>query len=289
MVAMTTNNQYMLYYICAMHTYWFISVYVFMRVLSSWNEQPKRMALKFFAYFIFNALIFDVPHVADTVFLPFWPVLSYKDSLHEWKFRAGLDHYATLVGMLCAYNYPHFERFIKYIDQKHIDPRDFKITVAIKVMTVGVLCMLILVWYDALMFRDKFEYNLYHPYTSWFPIISFIFVRNIFPVFRTHHIGLFAWLGKVTLETYISQLHIYMQYNATKTIVYIAGYPLMNFVVASLIYLFVSHQLFKLTTEFSAYLLPKDMKKVMCNFIGVVLVFALYFCLAFLLRDSGVL
>ncbi|XP_071943787.1 uncharacterized protein [Antedon mediterranea] len=278
---MVTNNQYVLYYICAMHTYWFITVYVFMRVLSSWNTQPKLMAVKFVVYFICNTIIFNVPNVVDVVFTPFWPILSMNNTLCEWKYRAKLDHYVTLIGMISAYNYPNYERLMKYLDQKqkHIDRRDRIITIGIKIMSLGILGIIFVTWCYHFMFMERHMYNHYHPYISWFPILSYIFVRNLFPVFRTHHIGLFTWLGKITLETYITQFHIYMQYNAKQLIVFIDGYPLMNFFVLSVLYLFVSYHLFKLTTEFSTFLLPKNNKRVLYNFVGIILMFGTYFCI----------
>ncbi|KAI8502293.1 hypothetical protein Bbelb_198810 [Branchiostoma belcheri] len=79
-VCVVTNNEYMLYYICAMHTYWFLSVYAFMRILSSWNEHRWRMAAKFLVYFVCNTVIFDVPHVGETLFTPFKFLLGYKEA-----------------------------------------------------------------------------------------------------------------------------------------------------------------------------------------------------------------
>ena len=95
-VCASLANDYMLYYICAMHSYWFISVYLTMAILPSWNTQTSRMATKFLAYAVCNYIIFDVPGVASVVFKPFWLILGlhdgHDDVMHEWVFRAGLDH-----------------------------------------------------------------------------------------------------------------------------------------------------------------------------------------------------
>lgn len=37
-VMAVTNNEFVRYYVCAMHTYWFLTVYVMMAVLKSYNE-----------------------------------------------------------------------------------------------------------------------------------------------------------------------------------------------------------------------------------------------------------
>ncbi|XP_078665423.1 uncharacterized protein LOC144907886 [Branchiostoma floridae x Branchiostoma belcheri] len=288
-VCVVTNNEYMLYYICAMHTYWFLSVYAFMRILSSWNEHRWRMAAKFLVYFVCNTVIFDVPHVGETLFTPFKFLLGYKGGMHEWMFRAGLDHHATLLGMLCAYNYPNYEKLLNYLEKKCDAPYKKLLAVAAKVVISVAFAAALYLWQTQIMYKEKFEYNAIHPYTSWIPILSYIFFRNLFPLMRSYHLDLFAWLGKITLETYISQLHVYMQDNARQLIVYIPGYPLVNFLIATMIYVTISYFLFHLTTEFSAYLLPKDLKVLLKKVCVLSILICLAVLLAFATKRAGFL
>ncbi len=276
-VVITTNNDYMLYYICAMHTYWFVSVYVFMRVLNSWNQCRIKMAVKFTAYIICNALIFEIPGMCSTLFRPLWFIFGMRqpnhDIMHEWEFRAGLDHWACLTGMLCAYNYPHFEAFIKRIEKDTGSMREKYTNLAIKIAMVIVALGVGVAWYFTFMRKEKYDYNKTHPYSSMIPILVFIVLRNSFPILRRYYVHLFAWLGKITLETYLSQLHIYLQSNAKQLIGYIHDHPLLTFSLATIIYLTVSYLLFHVTMEFSAFLIPKDMKRVSKHAtIGVVVV-----------------
>ena len=247
------RNEYMLYYICPMHTFWFLSTYCFMRLMNSWNEDPKKMAVKFIVYFLTVFLLFDVPKVGEIFFKPFSFILNYENSLHEWMFRAGLDHYATLLGMLCAYYHPNFERLMGYLDEKPIAQR--------KVIRFGIAFICVLsftLWVTFIFMREKYEYNKVHPYFSFIPLLSYMFLRNMFPFLRKHYLHMFTWLGKITLETYISQLHIYLQGNARFLISFIPEYPLLNFALATIIYLFLSYCLFHITIDISAYLIPKD-------------------------------
>ncbi|KAL4217843.1 hypothetical protein ACF0H5_022582 [Mactra antiquata] len=272
-LCVVTSNEYMLYYICAMHSYWFVSVYVFMGTLKSWNNDSKKMFLKLCIYFIVNCVLFDMPGVASVIFKPFNFILGYTDprfdSMHEWVFRAGLDHWACFFGMLCAYNYPHFENFMKNLEKCENASKRW----VTKILMVITCITALVTWYKCVMEKDKYAYNTLHPYTSIIPILCFIILRNLFPIWRTHYIGMFAWLGKITLETYLSQLHIYLQSNAKHLIGYIPKYHLLNFAMATIIYLPISYVLFNLTTEFSSYLLPHDMKKVSRNALYVLLAF----------------
>jgi len=257
---LVVRNEYMLYYICPMHTFWFLSAYCFMRLLNSWNEDPQKMAVKFTIYFLIVFLLFDVPGVGEIVFRPLGFILNYENSLHEWMFRVGLDHYATLLGMLCAYHHPNFERLMIYLDEKSSAKRT-----AIR-FGIALVCLTSLsFWIRHIFVLDKYQYNKLHPYFSFIPLLSFIFLRNMFPLFRRHYFYMFTWLGKITLETYISQLHVYLQGNAKFLIAFIPGYPLLNFALATIVYLFLSYHLFHLTVDISSFLIPKDYQSMLKN------------------------
>ena len=291
LVCLTVNNDYMLYYICAMHTYWFLTVYAFMGILNQWNSCRYKMAAKFTAYAIFNAILFEVPGLHEVIFSPLWFIFGFTDGnhaiMHEWTFRSGLDHWICFIGMICAYNYPHFEAFLKYLeaDEKDVATRHFKYGVkgALAISMVGMF----LIWHQTCLPLPKFTYNSIHPYTSWVPVIVLIVLRNILPVMRRHYIHLFAWLGKITLETYLSQVHVYLQANAKALIVYIPGYPLLNFSLATIIFLAISYTVFHLTPQFSSWLFPKNYREMAKHVACVGIVFSLAGSLAVATKISG--
>lgn len=236
-----------------MHTFWFISAYGFMRLMNSWNDDPKKMAVKFAIYFLIVFLLFDVPNVGEIVFKPLGFILNYENSIHEWMFRAGLDHYATLLGMFCAYHHPNFERLMAYLDEKSSTKRT-----AIR-FGIALVCLTSFAFWVRYIFTlEKYAYNRLHPYFSFIPLLSYIFLRNMFPLFRKHYFNMFTWLGKITLETYISQLHVYLQGNAKFLLSFIPGYPLLNFAFATVVYLFLSYHLFHVTVEISSFVILKD-------------------------------
>lgn len=118
-------------------------------------------------------------------------------------------------------------------------------------------------WYTHIFVLPKNDYNKVHPYTSWIPISLFFILRNVTPWMRTVHLRLFGWLGCITLETYISQFHIWLHSDIPDgqpkfLLVLLPGYPLLNFALVSAMYVFVSHRLFELTNALKNLAVPHD-------------------------------
>ena len=62
---------------------------------------------------------------------------------------------------------------------------------------------------------------------------------------------------------------MWLQANAKDLIVYIPGYPLVNFAFATVVYVYISYVLFHLTNTFSGFLLPNDLKQIVLYWGGL--------------------
>ena len=107
LVMATTGRGWVLYYIAPLHTLWTAVVYGLFSMPTAW---PMRYRLAgVLAVIVF---IYEVPYVADTIFLPLYPLLSYCGSLKEWVFRSRLDAYAPWAGMAFAAAVPKLVDFL---------------------------------------------------------------------------------------------------------------------------------------------------------------------------------
>eukprot|EP01062_Namystynia_karyoxenos_P003769 TRINITY_DN1133_c0_g1_i1.p1 TRINITY_DN1133_c0_g1~~TRINITY_DN1133_c0_g1_i1.p1 ORF type:complete len:615 (+),score=206.52 TRINITY_DN1133_c0_g1_i1:86-1846(+) len=292
-------NDYMCYYICGMHTLWTFFVYFSLMFFKEHNEKNWVIALKFAGCTAIVCGLFYSREIWETAWAPLRPLVVYvnprakpgtpgADPMHEWYFRAGLDRYVWMFGMLCANLHPRTSAFLESLEGIPSAPA--------RVLAHGaVLAALLAIgyaWYAKFFVMDKFEYNVWHPYTSWIPIMVYMLLRNLTPTLRSYSLHFFGFLGKITLETYIGQYHIWMSTGMPNgqpknLLTLIPKYPLLNFGLTTALYIFVSLRIFELTNQLKTAFLPsKDDRRLYRNLILVVITWLLLYGLGRGLRAA---
>eukprot|EP01088_Endostelium_zonatum_P001415 TRINITY_DN11719_c0_g1_i1.p1 TRINITY_DN11719_c0_g1~~TRINITY_DN11719_c0_g1_i1.p1 ORF type:complete len:606 (-),score=57.22 TRINITY_DN11719_c0_g1_i1:5-1822(-) len=296
------NNEYMLYYICPLHTWWFLVVFATMRIGYQYNKQNWFMIMKFAFLFLFCFLLWDLPllhryintdpnettttttttttietagavkqlpDLFDIIFSPFTFILQWSQMsppLYEWKFRSGLDHYIALYGMIFAYSYSKLEKWL-IVDLEQNPSLSANTKTQIKVGIFTVAAGILSVWWYFIGSLNKFQYNQYHPYTSFIPVTCYIVMRNIFESTRWRSVKYMGWFGRISLEMYLLQFHIWLALDA-KRILWFRPFNLLgfgpesqvgiysNWVFNSAIYSYLSNLVFEGTTKLNDWLFP---------------------------------
>lgn len=106
--------------------------------------------------------------------------------------------------------------------------------------------------------KNKTECNELHPYISGLQILAFILIRNIPGYSRSLYSSFFAWFGKISLELFICQYHIWLAADTKGILVLIPGNPLLNIIISTFIFVCVAHEISVITNDLAQVAIPKD-------------------------------
>ena len=278
-----------LYYICLLHTYYFLVVYVTMRIgcernYTKWWIRTKLTVLAFIIFIVWDvdSGIFPIIH---SPFLGSTPKLGATlGSMWEWYFRSSLDHWSTYLGMIFALNFPITSLFFR-----KLEAQPWRWHLLAKFAMGLAFAFAFSIWVEGPFQQSKYQYNKTNAYFGFIPLIAYIFFRNLTPGLRSCAMDLLHQIGKTTLETYLMQHHIWLTSNAKSLLTLIPGWPKMNFLLVSLIYVFLSRRLYQLTIFLRGMILPDDRNTCFRNLSAMLFTILGYLFVAFCFETNGAL
>ncbi|KAI9345408.1 10 TM acyl transferase domain found in Cas1p-domain-containing protein [Pilaira anomala] len=248
-LAYTMKTDYLFYYFSPLVSFWFIVIWITMRIMSSHNKKPWFILTKISIMAVLTGLVIYYPGILEAIFTSFSFLFKINWNVTEWRFRLSLDAWIVYIGMLCAYvtillseqkvaqNHPRLWKLIKYV-----------------VVLLSAISMLGFFVFE--LTQSKTSYNLYHPYISWIPILAFVFLRNFSLLGRNTHSRFFAFIGKISLETFIGQFHMWLAAdtkallvvlpNATWVVTTRLGWW-VNLILSSIVFVFICYHLSQAT------------------------------------------
>lgn len=276
----TMNRPYQFYYFVPLVSFWYIVIFVFMAMpphvtaLSSeaCPVQYLYVILKFVALLAVISLFYLSEVFFEKVFLmrPLKALfVTSDDSIKEWRFRWQLDRLSPVYGMLFAFGYKVLVRY-KVI---RTDGTESLFSYPISWIVSG-LSLVGLASYAifSLLCNNKYQCNDVHSYLTFLPIVSFILLRNVPGFLRTRYSSFFAWFGKISLELFICQYHIWMAADTHGVLVLIPRYPVLNVVITSFIYIVAAHEVSVITKTLCGYAVPQDLRSLLRNILVFVAV-----------------
>ncbi|ERF70899.1 hypothetical protein EPUS_02421 [Endocarpon pusillum Z07020] len=210
LLAYVMRTDYNFYYFPALSSFWFLVVYLTIRVHHQPNVVPRVLVLKVFVSVIVVQLLLHTPGVLEFVFELLQKTCKVNVDVHELRFRLSLDAYVVYIGMFTAILHLQITGGLP-CSTTCLATQIKKIPTAAHVSAIcasGVIVPTYLVLIQK--FPDKYAYNWWHPMISPMPIAAFAILRNATQPLRDFHSGLFAWLGRFSLETFILQYHIWL-------------------------------------------------------------------------------
>eukprot|EP00058_Branchiostoma_floridae_P013061 XP_002598549.1 hypothetical protein BRAFLDRAFT_66940 [Branchiostoma floridae] len=289
-LCMVMDRPYQFYYFVPLVTFWFFVVYGTMAVLprvtaKSSGDNSSGFVLMMFKLLVLCgiiALLASMQVLFESLF-SWWPAVQLfqlEGSIREWWFRWQLDRYAVSYGMFFAFTYLGLKKLQIIDDSFHGNL--FTPCVTYLIVTLSVCITL---GYTIFMTTcsSKVECNRLHPYISFLPITSFILVRNVPGYLRSRYSTFFAWFGKISLELFIGQYHIWLAADTKGVLVVIPGHHTLNMLVTSFIFVCIAHEISAVTGTLATTLVPRDFNTVLQRLI----IFVLFLCVMLLYGHFG--
>lgn len=218
------------------------------------------MIAKFVIVLIKITTLYFVKPLFYKIFLdkPWSPLFTQDSSLNEWFFRWKLDRYTVLEGMILGYLVALARKSSLLNDgaSDRLVPSN-RTMVAVGAGAAAIIGYLAF----AISCSHKVSCNNVHTYVVLFPILGYILLRNLFGVVRQRFSVLFAWAGRISLELFIVQFHIWLAADTYGVLVFFPGYPVLNVTTTSVIYVCVAHEVHVITGVLAEHLVPKDGKR----------------------------
>jgi hypothetical protein len=288
-LCLTQGTTYILYYICLLHTYYFLMVYVTMRIGYEKNHTKWWVRIKLGVLALVIFLVWDCDLGLFKFFhYPFFGESSKQGatggSMWEWYFRSSLDHWSTYLGMIFALNFPITSLFFRKLEAQPL------VWHVLGKAAVGVAFFgIFYAWVTGPFSQGKFDYNQTNAYYGFVPLVTYIYFRNLTPWLRNHTLELLHQIGKTTLETYLMQHHIWLTSDAKTLLTLVPGYPKINFLLVSLIYVFLSRRLYQLTLFLRGMVLPDNRDVCLKNLAGMGISIGFFCALSAILDSQGMM
>ncbi|XP_060052201.1 N-acetylneuraminate 9-O-acetyltransferase isoform X2 [Erinaceus europaeus] len=270
------DRPYQFYYFVPLVTVWFMVIYV---TLALWPQIIQKKAngncfwhlglLLKLAFLLLCIWFLAYSQGAFEKIFSLWPLskcFELKGNVYEWWFRWRLDRYVVFHGMLFAFIYLALQKR-QVLSEGKGEPL-FSNRISNFLLFISVVSFLTYsIWASSC--KNKAECNELHPSVSVVQILAFILIRNIPGYARSVYSSFFAWFGKISLELFICQYHIWLAADTRGILVLIPGNPMLNIIVSTFIFVCVAHEISQITNDLAQIFIPKDnsslLKRLACT------------------------
>jgi len=272
-ICLCMNRSYQSYYFVPLVSFWYVVVYVVLALPPKANAATCQTKSIYYFYIIVKFIclfaVITVLYMSEVLFENIFLIKPWRalfvtsdDRIHEWWFRWSLDRYSILFGMLFALAYCIGQKYV-LLDESPSSNLWGRNRLAVVVFT----SILGITGYAAFTFtcRNKPECNDVHSYVAFVPIVSFILLRNVWGSLRMRFSSFFAWFGRISLELFIGQYHIWLAADTHGVLVLVPNYPVLNVIVTSYILVCIAHEFHQITSRLVAFFVPSDWKRTLRN------------------------
>ncbi|CAG8980395.1 hypothetical protein HYALB_00003959 [Hymenoscyphus albidus] len=215
------RTDYLHYYFAPLVSFWFMVIYATLRIGHKSNNNLYFLFFKICISAIFTTAFTMSPGIQEFVSTALKTTCNISWDVAEWRFRVFLDMFIVYVGMITAIIFQR-SRKLRSGNLQRASMIDsviqWTINHPLTLSSVTIILSLLAIpgfWKISSYHTKKQDYNWWNPYLSFIPILSYLVLRNCHRTLRGYYIGLFACLGRCSLETFVLQFHIWLAGDTT--------------------------------------------------------------------------
>ncbi|KAI0542324.1 10 TM acyl transferase domain found in Cas1p-domain-containing protein [Xylaria digitata] len=209
------GTSYNSYYFAPAVTFYYLVIYMMLRTLKESNYDPWPLGMKVLATASFTSMFITTPGFLEMVTDILDTVFRMSFDVQELRFRLALDRYIVFVGVTVA----SLVHTAALSDAREVfttkgSPRLFDSGRS----QFWVICsagLALFLFFTQSGLSSKQSYNAAHPYISWIPVLALVTLRNLYTPAQKVFLAIPAALGRISLETYVLQYHIWLGGDAT--------------------------------------------------------------------------
>ncbi|KAI1312203.1 10 TM acyl transferase domain found in Cas1p-domain-containing protein [Xylaria venustula] len=209
------GTSYSSYYFAPAITFYYLVIYLMLRTLKQNNDDPWPLGMKVLLTASFTSMFITTPGFLDMATDILESVFRMSFDVQELRFRLALDRYIVFVGVTVA----SLVHTATLSDAREV----FTTKGSPSLFDSGrtrfwVICsagLALFLFFTQSGLSSKQSYNAAHPYISWIPVLALITLRNLYPPAQKVFLAIPAALGRISLETYVLQYHIWLGGDAT--------------------------------------------------------------------------
>uniref|UniRef100_U5EYQ3 Putative conserved plasma membrane protein n=1 Tax=Corethrella appendiculata TaxID=1370023 RepID=U5EYQ3_9DIPT len=267
------NRPYQFYFFVPLLSFWYCMIYFLLaippHVTSQSSENNPYQYLYVVLKFICILSIITILYMSEVFFERIFVSRPLKalfvdidDVISQWWFRWKLDRYTMTYGMIFAAMFHTAQRYYIFDDNNHGNLFSSRISLTV---TLGSIMGVFIYTCFTFICKNKQDCEEIHSYVVFIPIIGYIVLRNISGMLSTSYSTFFAWFGRISLELFICQYHIWLAADRHGVLVLLPGFPTLNVIITSFIFVCVSHEVHRLTIVLEPYVIPNDCKLALSN------------------------
>ncbi|XP_023288238.1 N-acetylneuraminate 9-O-acetyltransferase [Orussus abietinus] len=259
------NRPYQFYHFVPLVSFWYLVVFTLVwlppRVYSGNLVEYSPRALLYLVIKLLGLFsIITVLYMSEVFFEKIFVTRPWKalfvttdDDIREWWSRWRVDRYSVAWGFVFGAGMLALQR-LDHIPGTALAPVLGLASLA-AYTTFTILCL------------SVSECEEIHSYVAFIPIVGYIILRNSSLALRGKHSVLLAGLGRISLESLVSQGHVWLAADSHGVLVLLPRFPVLNLLITSFIFICASHEIHRLTRLLAPYAVPNDWRLVARNFL----------------------